>query len=400
MKREENYSLRRCTLLTCRETGEILDVIREDFALHSCKIGSSLLESIDDASEQKAQDFLQAILHNGVAVDWSMYLKTTTEPVVAHFGGTKRAGDIFIVAAERRSDMFRAIHDKLEMESEKGSFGEGYFVARLLEALERQEREPILYDEITRIGNELTNAYRELARKNAETERAIEFKDRILSVIAHDLRNPLNGITLTLDVLEAVQFGTPPERLREMTARIRASTTNMERLISDLLDAARIESGRIELQREQKDIEDVLRSRLSLHASQATRKQIRLEFERAVRLPLVDLDETRLGQAFDNILGNAIKFAPISSKIVIQINRVEDQVQICIRDQGPGIPPAEQSKIFVPFITGSTESSQKGAGLGLAIARGAIEAHGGRLWLESSNESGSVFCMSLPILRS
>lgn len=234
----------------------------------------------------------------------------------------------------------------------------------------------------------------ENARLYAKARRATRVRDEMLAVVSHDLRNPLNTISLSVGVLK----DTPPEeeetRLRQIEI-IDKSMEQSDRLIRDLLDVARMEAGKFALERERVSSETVAREALELHRGQALAKAQQLIGQVAEGLPEVWADHDRLLQVFGNLLGNAIRFTPESGEIEIGAKAsAAGRVRFHVRDTGRGIRDDQLPHLFDPFWQAAHKG--EGAGLGLAIARGIVEAHGGRIHAHSEMGTGTTISFTIP----
>ena len=226
-----------------------------------------------------------------------------------------------------------------------------------------------------------------------------QMKSDFVAMVSHDLRTPLTTIYgFTRAILDG-KAGYVPDILRDKLERVDRQAKRLERLISDLLDLSRIESGRIELQLELLSLVEVAETLLDEIRPQADAKRIQLLLEAEPGLPSVVGDPKRIGQAVTNLLGNAVKFTPEEGRIETRVGREGDYLWISVQDNGPGIPPSDLEKIFDRFrqASGSQTRTQGGSGLGLAIARSIIEAHGGEIWVESDLGKGSKFSFRIPI---
>lgn len=265
--------------------------------------------------------------------------------------------------------------------------------ARLLSVAGRQAE---LYDEISRLNNELVNMQRELAKKTVALERLNQEKNRFLGMAAHDLRGPLIAIMGYAEfLLEAIDSPRPEHRVYLET--ILSSSSLMARLIDDLLDVAQIESGELRLHREPSDIGALVERCLALIRPMAAAKRVRIVVCGDTLPPLL-LDRDKMTQVLNNLLGNAVKFSPEGSTVTVRLRRGE-KAEIAVEDQGPGIPPQEVSNLFTPFHQGSARATkgERGRGLGLWIARRMVEGHGGTLDVVSG-PTGSTFIASLPMV--
>jgi signal transduction histidine kinase len=236
-----------------------------------------------------------------------------------------------------------------------------------------------------------------LRRRRAAAERAARVREEILAVVAHDLRNPLNtmhmGCSLLLDVTTTAEQ--PVER-RQLKMMHRAGQ-RMKRLVQDLLDARRIHDGRLAVQRQAESMTTILDEAVELLRPLAEAEGIRLTRELGEALPTVFVDPARIHQVLSNLVGNAIKFTPRGGRITMRAQLVGDEVRVAVTDTGPGIAPDQLPHIFCRFWQGQRTDS-RGLGLGLAIAKGIVEAHGGRIWVESRVGEGSVFLFAVPVV--
>jgi PAS domain S-box-containing protein len=227
------------------------------------------------------------------------------------------------------------------------------------------------------------------AKEKAET--AVRVRDETLGIVSHDLRNPLTKIVISADLLA----DSPAEEQPELIDTIRSAARQMERLIQDLLDVARLESGKLTVARDTVDTNQLVRDMCESHARVAQRKQQRIVCELDERLPDICGDHDRLVQVFGNLIGNAMKFAPERGVITIEATPEGKFVRFSVSDTGPGIPEADLKKVFTPYWQ-AKKTAHMGAGLGLAIVRGIIEAHGGKVWAENAPGGGAVFTFTIP----
>jgi len=230
-----------------------------------------------------------------------------------------------------------------------------------------------------------------------EVERGSKFKDQFLSTMSHELRTPLNAVLGFSDLLADERYGPLNERQQRYVSHIHTGGKHLLSLISDILDLSKIEAGRMELAIESLRVETVFGEVLSAMQPLADKKS--QEMTKSVEAGLsVRADSTRFKQVLMNLLGNAIKFTPSGGRIAVAARLVEDRVRVDVRDNGPGIPPEEQKRIFEAFYR-LRESGKKteGTGLGLAITHRLVELHGGELRLDSEIGQGSCFHFCLPV---
>jgi len=238
-----------------------------------------------------------------------------------------------------------------------------------------------------------------LEASRAELERLNGQKNRLLGTAAHDLRNPLTAVQAFAELLEAGDLGSLDPKQREVLRRIRASSEYMLALVNDLLDVSKIEAGRLELRRAPQDLLAVVREAVATCQLLANPKRITIAVTEADSLPIVFLDRTRIEQVLSNLIGNAIKYSHPGSAVEISVRRRGSEAHLCVRDRGRGIAPERIGSLFRAFATDGEPGTggERATGLGLAIARRMIEAHGGRIWVTSEPGIGSCFCLALPL---
>ncbi|MFW6202049.1 MAG: ATP-binding protein, partial [Gemmatimonadota bacterium] len=234
----------------------------------------------------------------------------------------------------------------------------------------------------------------EKARLYDEARRATRVRDEMLAVVSHDLRNPLNTIAMSADLL-AESLPADVDVARVQLEIIDRSVRRADRLIADLLDVARLESGTLAIEPGPVASVEVAREALALHRAQADAGELQLIDEVPDRLPHVWADRDRLLQVFGNLIGNAIKFTPEGGRITVGAEPVDGRVRFRISDTGPGMPPDHLSRLFDPFWQATRRRG--GAGLGLAISRGIVEAHGGRIRAESAPGGGTTISFTIPV---
>jgi signal transduction histidine kinase len=219
-------------------------------------------------------------------------------------------------------------------------------------------------------------------------------EDRLafLSGVAHDLRNPLNVLSMGVELIEAE----PDEaRRREMLQRVRRQVGRLERMTSDFIDAAQIESGRVTLEPRRVDA-GALAARSAEFFAGTTSHRIELDLPRE-ELPIV-CDPYRFEQVLVNLISNAIKYSPQGGRVRVSVDRVDGGVVFSVSDEGIGMTPQEAAVVFEPFRrTGRLQAEIPGAGLGLSIVRRIVDAHGGRITVTSEPGQGSKFAVRVPI---
>jgi PAS domain S-box-containing protein len=237
------------------------------------------------------------------------------------------------------------------------------------------------------------------ARLYRESQQSSQARDEVLAVVSHDLRNPLNVIGLGASaLLKHLPEDGPAAAWRKQAELIRRSADRAVHLIEDLLDVAKIEAGRLVVQRVPEDVVPLLDEAIELHRPLAEARGLVLEREAEEGLPRVLVERNRVLQVFSNLIGNALRFTPSGGRITVKVKR-KDAGAVCfsVKDTGTGIAPEHVPHLFDRFW--QAKGGREGAGLGLTISKGIIEAHGGQLWVESTPGQGSTFSFTLPVAR-
>lgn len=222
-------------------------------------------------------------------------------------------------------------------------------------------------------------------------------KSEFVSTVSHDLRHPLTMMRGYATMLEMV--GQLNDQQQNYLRRILTGVENMSRLVSNLLDLGRIESG-VTLQFSTFQINTLIDQVLNTHQLQAVQKRILLTAELSEDLPpLIEADASLLEQAINNLVENALKFTRPEGKVQIRVNTRHDQLQIQVMDNGIGVSPLDKPRLFEKFYRGaqSTSKDSRGTGLGLAIVKSIVEQHSGQVWVESQLGKGSTFTILIPI---
>jgi len=228
--------------------------------------------------------------------------------------------------------------------------------------------------------------------KRHRAEMLAQAREDVLGVVAHDLRNPLNLIQMTVELM--IDEELPVERQKEMLGIALRAAKQMNRLIEDLLDHVRLQAGRLSLDVEEVSVDAIIKDAEETYRPLADRRHLHFETT-AQDGVVVRADRTRVSQIVGNLIGNAIKFTPEQGSVKLRATPEDKQVVFQVVDDGPGIPADNMSHLFDNFWQ-ARKSDRRGVGLGLAIVKELVEAHGGKIWVESKVDHGSTFSFSLP----
>jgi PAS domain S-box-containing protein len=252
--------------------------------------------------------------------------------------------------------------------------------------------------ERTRAEQALASYAVQLSEKNEELERLNEQKNRFLGIAAHELRSPLQFILAYSEFLVDEASGVLTDRQMQFLSIIRSSSEFVVRLVNDLLDVAKIDAGKLELDPDSTDLVALVRKNVSLNRTLAARKEVDIRLEHETLPPIV-LDPDKMVQVLNNLINNAVKYSPPGTTVEVRLGRQDDRAHLSVYDRGPGIPADDIDRVFQPFETTKSKGpdGEKGTGLGLAIAKKIVEGHRGRIWVESEPGQGSTFHVTLPI---
>ncbi|MEN9205915.1 MAG: histidine kinase [Thermostichales cyanobacterium DRC_bins_46] len=234
-----------------------------------------------------------------------------------------------------------------------------------------------------------------LRQEQAQLREQLAFKDRILGMLAHDLRSPLTSTSLVLETL--LQHDLDPQMRRQLLEQGRSQMRKMEELITDILEAARSSEVVFRLHSRETHLEEIFQSVMDEFLPRI-KANLTLCTDIPAQFPAVHVDQERIRQVFVNLLDNAVKYTPPNGKISVAfLHRTTQKVQVSIADTGPGIPDEAKEKIFCEAVR--LIEDKGGYGIGLALCRRIIRAHYGHIWVEDAEPCGSVFHFTLPVYR-
>jgi len=238
----------------------------------------------------------------------------------------------------------------------------------------------------------------ELTRALNELKVVSKRKTDFISSVSHELRTPLTSIKGYASILLTGKLGKIPPEIQERLDKINRHSDELVHLVNDLLDIAHIESGRLIMKKEVLDLKNIIEEVLDLLSMQLKEKQIDFSLRISEDANIIFADRSQIQRVFINIISNAIKFTSVKGKITISSHKSNKTMQIGVADTGCGIPEEMQEAIFEEFyrVDNLINQEVKGTGLGLALVKRIIEAHNGRIWVESKLNTGSTFSFTLP----
>lgn len=234
--------------------------------------------------------------------------------------------------------------------------------------------------------------------REIQLQRAIKTREDVLAIVSHDLKNPVSVIGLSAQMLKRMDE-VDTNKIQRIADKIQLSTSQMSQLIGDLLDFSKIESGTFAVEIYAESLNDFLSPIFEGVRTLTESRMQNFDVSLASDLPEVACDADRICQVMSNLLGNAIKFTPEGGIIRVSAIQKNDSIVVTVSDTGPGIPSDQISKIFDRFWQ-PKETQKQGSGLGLSIAKGIVEAHGGKIWADSIPGKGANFHFTIPIATS
>jgi two-component system, OmpR family, sensor kinase len=375
--------------LLCDTHGVIIDILHNPPELEiELQKGKPFTRLVASGSLANALSFLADIRAKGAAFEREINITTaTTQIKTLRFVGGAVGETILIVGSEDFAVAQELYGEMMRINNEQTN--------ALRAMLKEQSRGDNMYNELSYLNNELVAMQREIAKKNAELERLNREKNRFLGMAAHDLRNPLHIILGYSDFL--IQISDQPEQ-QEYLQIIRNVSQFMARLVDDLLDVAKIEAGDLQLDYEPVNLADLITYNVAINRPLAAQKQIELIYQLDETVPRALVDSAKIEQVLGNLISNAIKFSEPGNGVVIRLERAEENFLISVKDDGAGMAPEQQSRLFQPFQQGQTGTGgEKSTGLGLVIVKHIVEGHGGQIWFESELGQGTTFFVSIPL---
>ncbi|MFW5739359.1 MAG: sensor histidine kinase [Myxococcota bacterium] len=386
--------------LFCDGDGRITGVIVDTLSLDTRPAAGARLEDLFDVgSRSKVGFLLETIRSRSAAFGWELNASLRGTVRTLHVGGGSAGGELLILASVSPSDVGKLYEQLMEINNEQANAFRMVMKDHLGALGVGAARDAKLYEEITRLNGELATQQRELAKKNVQLRSLIEQRDQLLGMAAHDLRNPLGTVLNFSQFLMDDLSSSLSDEHREFLEIIQTQSRFMLNMVNELLDISKIEAGKLDLNRMDLDIPSVLAHNLAMNRPLARKKNIELAVESEPGLPEASIDPERMAQVLNNLISNAIKYSHRGSRIEVRVCAAQGGgINVEVRDKGVGIPADKLDRLFRPFgrVASEGTAGETSTGLGLAIVRKIVEAHGGRIDVESEVGVGSVFTVWLP----
>lgn len=256
-------------------------------------------------------------------------------------------------------------------------------------------------DEISKLGKMLNWTVDSLAEIEDEKERTEALRRDLIAWISHDLRTPLTAVQASLEAI-ADDVVTEPLMVKEYVHNSLTELGNLRLLIDDLFAVAQIDAGHISLSFMQASLNDLISDTVSSLSAHARRRAIEISGEIQADMPPIDMAPDKIQRVMHNLIDNAIRHTPENGNITISAKQTQEQIQVDVHNTGESIPPKHLPYLFEKFYRGEQARQRdadghRGAGLGLAIAQGFVEAHHGKIWVESNEQRGTCFSFTIPI---
>lgn len=241
--------------------------------------------------------------------------------------------------------------------------------------------------------------YDNLRKLDLERSQMNAQREDYVAMMVHELRSPLAVIKGSADLLIKEHEALTQEQNDTMLSQIHESSSDLLAIVNDILDVSKIESGRFEVKLDVGNLNKTLQDEANYYAALAEQKEIRVETQLDENIPELKFDSDRVKHILNNLLSNAIKFTDNGGSVVIKSRMRDEKVEISVSDTGQGVPDNMKSKLFNKFVQmeNRRHSKEKGTGLGLVIAKGIVEAHGGQIWVEDNDPQGARFVFTIPI---
>lgn len=357
--------------------------------------GKLFVDLFSRESIGKVLGFFVEIKKSSASFGWELMLKAEYSSEPFYFGGALIDDGVTIFGSKTKVDFANFLSGMTQLNNEQ---------INKIRVLEKERSgsgtntSSYFFDELSRLNNELVGMQRELTIKNMELTELNNLKNQFLGMAAHDLRNPLGYIINYSEFIEEEKGNLSQEQV-EFVGQIKSLSSFMLNLVTDLLDVTAIEAGKIDLKYEHVDLVELIDHNIQLNQFLAHKKEITITFEKKVRSLFLLIDRGKMEQVITNLISNAVKYSSSKTKINVEVVQDLADIIISVKDQGQGIEKNELDLLFKPFqkVSSKSTAGEKSTGLGLFIVKRIVEAHRGKIWVESEFGKGSKFSVSLPI---
>lgn len=381
-------------VLRCDMQGRIKDVVRDDLGLTQRLIRDKpfpLLVSPCDMS--KALELVAVTGREQAQFGWEISADIDGMPRTLHVDACVVDGEM-VLMGNLVGGGYDA-HDDVQRMANR----QAVMVREMLRSQAREDQAGSwVFEEFIRLNNELANMQRALAARNAELAVALERKDMVLGMAAHDLRSPLNVIAGYAELLHEVAKDRLSDLEIGMVGMIQESSQYMQGLIESVLKWTETVSGKLILRAEDTDLSALLAQVVRMEEGRAALRQVRVQLALPEASVMLSLDSHKIQQVLHNLIGNAIKYSNAGQAVAVSMGLADGGVCLSVTDDGPGLSPQDQDRLFTPFHRGAIppRDGTMQVGLGLAICRKIIEAHGGTMGVESVLGGPTRFWCALP----
>jgi signal transduction histidine kinase len=389
-------------VLICQGDGLIKRIVRDTIGLDEIvTTGKHFTQVMEPGSTGRARAFIESLRLCEPIEEWQLNVRVFARNVTLSFVGCAvRFNHILVMGANSRSGLIRSCEERLECDYD-AEFPESALNQFLASLRSDPPPAPKSFDNNAKLYNELETMQRELNLRSMELSRAAEERNRLYAMVAHDLRSPLAAIDGYADLmLDGDDIDLKPD-IRESLHRIKTSGGFAINLIDSMLDPSAIESGRLQLKKSPIKLSGVICDALKINEIFARRRNVRLDAALADELNTACVDPARIAQVINHLIGNAIKYSPEGGVVCVSLAQSTSTATVSVRDQGPGISRARLARMLATGALQEVGAAKppKPIGIGLALCRKVVNAHGGQLEVESEPGHGATFSVVLPLAQ-
>ncbi len=384
----------------CETDGTVTEVLRNNLRLeNSLAAGQSLAGIAGANSRPKMVGFIRKVVDSGAALDWELEVASQRGILSLFFSGCRTNSGIVIIGCAKSRSAKEVEFELMQLAGKERDRVCGRRAKPRSWTLSRTRQAASSGQELTRSNTELPSAEQQVVQKTLDLEEQKIETFRNLGMVVHALRNPANGILAAAEYLIEDSSSGVGEEGRPLLESVIRSSQYMLQIIDEILDFSASECGKLKINLRPTDLVSLVEHDLFLNTTQLQFKKLQLNKSWEQPAIIVNLDAVKITQAIDSLIHNAIKFSPNGGRIDIRLATNQEIVTLSVRDEGPGLSAGAVDTIFEPFrssLNGSP-SMKGGAGLGLAVSKRIIEAHGGEISVKNELGTGSTFLLTLPV---